>query len=324
MPNHLSHCLYHGNARFVRLAVVALVFCWGGVANAQQTQVYSFEPDLEGFISNPAGTAITLSHETSGLGATHGENSMKVTHARFNGFAGATTQNVPPAFLDPLGIDFLRFNLTNTNRFAPPATDPPTQGVPTFADMSITLFGTLPGNPVPEAQIQYLLSQASVGDLEPGTHDIEIDLRNDGGILEMGGGLNVDTGIFMGYDAWIDAGFVPLEFQIYLNKSTSVTDPAFEWTIYIDNVRVGRDVAGIPGDHNGDGTVDAADYVTWRKNPSAFGGEPEGYDLWRQHFGESTGGGGSGAVPEPASAMLLMAAGACWWGRKRCRTRFSR
>jgi hypothetical protein len=64
---------------------------------------------------------------------------------------------------------------------------------------------------------------------------------------------------------------------------------------------------GVPGDHNGDGSVDAADYVAWRKDPGSFGGEPGGYNSWRQNFGEpSPGGGGDAAVPEPTSGVLLM------------------
>lgn len=63
--------------------------------------------------------------------------------------------------------------------------------------------------------------------------------------------------------------------------------------------------AGLDGDYNGDGAVDAADYVAWRKTPLAFGGDP-GYDTWLQNFG--TGGtGGNGAVPEPGTLMLLIA-----------------
>jgi hypothetical protein len=288
---------------------------------------------LEGFNPNPAGV-ITLEHETSGLGATQGSNSMKVTHVRFNGFAGAVTQNLHSAFLDPLGLDFVRFDLTNTNRFAPPATDPPTPGVPTFADMSVTFFGTLPNNPTPEAQIQYLLAQEPVGALEPGTHSIEIDLRNDGGDTGAGGGLNVDTGVFQGYDAWIDAGFVPLEFQIYINKSVSASNPAFEWTIYIDNVRVGRDVEGVPGDFNDDGKVGADDYVTWRQNETANNPLPndnglatqaERYGLWRANFGQPTAGGGSlSAIPEPASGLLMAMCGVGWYVMRNARTARSR
>jgi hypothetical protein len=32
------------------------------------------------------------------------------------------------------------------------------------------------------------------------------------------------------------------------------------------------------GDYNGDGSVDAADYVAWRDNPAAHGGDPAGYN----------------------------------------------
>jgi len=64
---------------------------------------------------------------------------------------------------------------------------------------------------------------------------------------------------------------------------------------------------GLPGDLNGDGVVDAADYVVWRKN----GGDPTGYDAWRAHFGEPAGANSSGAVanstiPEPTTIELLI------------------
>ena len=71
---------------------------------------------------------------------------------------------------------------------------------------------------------------------------------------------------------------------------------------------------GLPGDYNHDGTVDAADYVVWRKTgastvrPGTTHGGP--------HFGEPAGS-GSGAianttVPEPATLVLLMFAAAGW------------
>src|SRR5262249_30191515 len=56
----------------------------------------------------------------------------------------------------------------------------------------------------------------------------------------------------------------------------------------------------LPGDYNNDGKVDAGDYVTWRKNPAAFGGAA-GYNTWRANFGKPPGAGsalGGGAVPE--------------------------
>ena len=64
------------------------------------------------------------------------------------------------------------------------------------------------------------------------------------------------------------------------------------------------------GDFNGDGTVNAADYVVWRKN---FGTQAS-YDTWRSNFGHTAGGGAalpsaeplSAAVPEPATLVMLL------------------
>ena len=54
---------------------------------------------------------------------------------------------------------------------------------------------------------------------------------------------------------------IPTGFQLYFNKTGGL---AFPLTVYIDNIRVGTTPAGVPGDYNGNGTVDAADYVLWR------------------------------------------------------------
>jgi hypothetical protein len=75
--------------------------------------------------------------------------------------------------------------------------------------------------------------------------------------------------------------------------------------------------SGGPGDYNNDGAVDAADYVTWRKNLGQFVtlpndltpgvvGQPD-YDVWQTNFGRTAGSGGalSAAVPEPTSLVLL-------------------
>jgi hypothetical protein len=69
----------------------------------------------------------------------------------------------------------------------------------------------------------------------------------------------------------------------------------------------------MPGDENGDGKVDAADYVAWLKMDAS----PAGYPEWRTHFGEAGGVGAAlsaasnaVAVPEPAGALLLLLAAA--------------
>jgi autotransporter-associated beta strand protein len=67
--------------------------------------------------------------------------------------------------------------------------------------------------------------------------------------------------------------------------------------------------AAATGDWNGDTKVNAADYVTWRKDPGSFGNDPGGYVTWRENFSQSAASGsglGQAAVPEPASLVLLM------------------
>jgi hypothetical protein len=67
---------------------------------------------------------------------------------------------------------------------------------------------------------------------------------------------------------------------------------------------------GLPGDYNGNGLVDAADYVVWRKTD----GSQEGYDDWRMNFGRTAGSGLGGAlpslsqVPEPAGIFMVLPA----------------
>ena len=76
-------------------------------------------------------------------------------------------------------------------------------------------------------------------------------------------------------------------------------------------------ITPVPGDWNGDGKVDAADYVKWRKDPTGNGGNPAGYDTWRENFGRGISGSGSGtlangSVPEPTPLVLLLFAMTGW------------
>jgi hypothetical protein len=76
----------------------------------------------------------------------------------------------------------------------------------------------------------------------------------------------------------------------------------------------------LPGDFNGDGSVNAADYVVWRKGlGTAY--TPNDYNFWRAHFGQTAGSGAgasaNGAVPEPATLVLMMFAAAGWSLRRR-------
>jgi hypothetical protein len=76
---------------------------------------------------------------------------------------------------------------------------------------------------------------------------------------------------------------------------------------------------GLDGDFNGDGAVNAADYVVWRK--SNINGA-QGYTDWRTNFGRTSGGGsalGASAVPEPSTMLLLILAAAAGLGCTRRR-----
>jgi hypothetical protein len=92
-----------------------------------------------------------------------------------------------------------------------------------------------------------------------------------------------------------------------------------------------------PGDYNENGTVDAADYVTWRKQmsipeelrpnmPNVVNGGPRpaaeiDYSAWWHYFGETVlPPGGAAAVPEPASWLLACLA-FCFVCRLPCRVR---
>jgi hypothetical protein len=65
--------------------------------------------------------------------------------------------------------------------------------------------------------------------------------------------------------------------------------------------------AGLPGDYNDDGTVDAADYILLRKGLGTTYAQVD-MDLWRSHFGETAGGGSHVNVPEPHAMVLMVAA----------------
>lgn len=86
--------------------------------------------------------------------------------------------------------------------------------------------------------------------------------------------------------------------------------------------------AGIPGDFNSDGAVDAADYTLFRDNlgvattlPNDAGlGSPitaAHYTLWTSFYGTTSSSTASAAVPEPGSILLLVAGAVVYGSRRR-------
>lgn len=77
--------------------------------------------------------------------------------------------------------------------------------------------------------------------------------------------------------------------------------------------------AGLSGDFNNDGVVDAADYTVWRANlgaadESSLNGNGNGtngvdeadFALWRSNYGSTSGGSSIASVPEPMSGLLVL------------------
>jgi hypothetical protein len=72
---------------------------------------------------------------------------------------------------------------------------------------------------------------------------------------------------------------------------------------------------GVAGDYNGNGVVDAADYVLWRnggplQNDPTMGVQAADYDFWRSRFGLTSGAGAgsteASGIPEPSVLALTM------------------
>ena len=117
---------------------------------------------------------------------------------------------------------------------------------------------------------------------------------------------------------------------IIRSTSGAVRNGVFTFNISNLTYTGGTALPGVPGDYNNNGTVDAADYVAWRKggtlanevdNPGTVNAAD--YTAWKARFGNTSGSGsglGAGAVPEPTTALLAFFAGLAMvpsW-RRRC------
>jgi hypothetical protein len=82
---------------------------------------------------------------------------------------------------------------------------------------------------------------------------------------------------------------------------------------------------GLQGDFNHDNVVNGADFLIWQRNLGQTGqtnnnnGDANGngsvdladLTIWKTSFGQTSSSGAAGAVPEPASLVLLVGAAAC-------------
>jgi hypothetical protein len=121
----------------------------------------------------------------------------------------------------------------------------------------------------------------------------------------------------------ISGDFFALDRFGIIIRSTSGAVRNGKYNLSISNVTYtgGTDFVqpAVSGDYNNNGVVDAADYVLWRNGgPLANEVDAPGtvnaadYTEWKARFGNTSGSGsglGTGAVPEPASALLTSLAG---------------
>lgn len=109
-----------------------------------------------------------------------------------------------------------------------------------------------------------------------------------------------------------------------VNASTA-RHPALVFTVF-DNLEVTDIAAGLPGDFNASGNVDAADYVIWRDhlgdtNENALNGNGDGsnavdagdYTLWAANYGNppASSAGLGNTVPEPGCLFLIICGAGC-------------
>jgi hypothetical protein len=131
----------------------------------------------------------------------------------------------------------------------------------------------------------------------------------------------------------VTAGLIGQDVQVFSPGGNWIASTNSDGTFTMTAI-----TGGVAGDYNGDGVVDAADYVVWRSAVAAGATSlpnrgtgisgtvgTSDYTFWKAHFGATSGSGSSvqgAAVPEPATlAMVLLGLMASGFGRKRRATK---
>jgi hypothetical protein len=187
-----------------------------------------------------------------------------------------------------------------------------------------------------------------------------MEIKSTGGSLDPVGWSSLDDQNADGADTWIEAGGssatalveasiagshtlgpgLTLPLGNLYNEAIHIDDIDLEirraagpsFRTYDQNVTYfGTPPAGTTGDFNGNGKVDAADYVLWR-NGGPLQNEggitpgtttPEDYGTWRANFGKPPGSGAAlganATVPEPSTLMLCICVVLAAWNNRRIR-----
>lgn len=151
---------------------------------------------------------------------------------------------------------------------------------------------------------------------------MQFDQLNVTGAFTHGGRVDIDLAQLVAPATPTQLKLLGWGSQIGASSATAVTflnGAALPYAIQGDGLYVTVQAsAGLAGDYNEDGKIDAADYTVWRDNLGAatitnrgagISGPVGTADLnyWKAHFGEGMGSGATAgaAIPEPSTACLL-------------------
>lgn len=162
------------------------------------------------------------------------------------------------------------------------------------------------------------------------TLQLEIYSPNALDLLDVSGNITAGGTLAVALDANAPAPQAGDEFDLMdFSSFTGVFDfvvlPALGSGLVWDNSLlltqgVMKVIAGLSGDFNDDGKVDATDYIVWRRSSGLIGAglaadgnadlhvDDTDYSIWKANFGRTLSGSGEGiasAVPEPGTIMLL-------------------
>jgi hypothetical protein len=123
--------------------------------------------------------------------------------------------------------------------------------------------------------------------------------------------FQMEEGGDAGLEVWVAAGdhtATGFNASVFTPLSGALTLAANQGLPLVAGPGTGPSASGVTGDFNGNGVVDAADYVQWRnggplQNDPTPGVQAEDYNVWRSNFGRAAGSGLAAAVPETTTLL---------------------
>ena len=161
-----------------------------------------------------------------------------------------------------------------------------------------------PGNSPGTLTVDGNYTQGATGTLAIEIAETAFDRLVVNGQANLAGTLDVT--LLDGYVPSDGATFDILDFSSVSGDFDTLNLPTdFSWDVTTGLLSVGAGGPGLPGDFNGNGVVDAADYTLWQDGLGTTYTQAD-YVVWRDNFGSSAGGGASAAVPEPTCWMMMV------------------